>query len=183
MEKSDVVPVGSEVKSANSQTRMGLTQPVKKIPYKFSFTSFLIELLVAYAVTFALLYLIKLANFPYFQILAILAFTASVSPWRFSNTIVLLAIPMVAANFAMSLGYFTYPSIAVCYFSVLAFNERHKKKQIFVLTLIFTIVFGFIVLPAIYDSLASSRKLAYVYLFPLLMLLLRTFVSYTYWII
>ena len=87
--------------------------------------------------------------------LLIVAFTASVSPWRASNLIMMLAIPMVIVNFVMRLGYFTYPSIAICYFSVLAFNERHKKKQLFVMTLILTIVFGFIILPAIYDSLPS----------------------------
>ena len=43
-----------------------IERPVKKIPYKFSVKSFGMEVFVAYAVTFALLYLIKLGYFPYY---------------------------------------------------------------------------------------------------------------------
>jgi len=153
------------------------------VPYKFSFKSYLIELFVAYAVTFALLYFIKLANFPYYELLLVVAFTASVSPWVSSNTLVLLAIPMIFANYFLGLSYFTYPSIAICYFAVLSFNEKHKKKQIFVIIAIFTIIFGFVILPAIYKALPSSSKGAYVYIFPLLMLVIRTVISYGYWVI
>lgn len=43
-----------------------MEETARKVPYKFSFKSFVIELLVAYVVTFSILYFIRLANFPYF---------------------------------------------------------------------------------------------------------------------
>lgn len=49
--------------------------------------------------------------------------------------------------------------------------------------IIFTIVYGMIILPAIYHSLPSQNKIAYVYVFPLMMLILRSILSYSYWFI
>ena len=54
-------------------------------------------------------------------------------------------------------------------------------KQLFVLAIIFTIIYGFIILPAIYSSLES--KVAYFYIFPILVFILRTVVNYCFWII
>jgi hypothetical protein len=95
---------------------------MKKIPFKFSFKSFAIELFIAYSVTFALLYFIKLANFPYFEIILTIAFTASIDPWKSSNILVLVAIPIIIGNYSMNLGFFTYPSIIICYYAVMVFN-------------------------------------------------------------
>jgi hypothetical protein len=126
---------------------------VKKIPYKFSFKSYFIELFVAYSVTFSILYLIQLANFPYYEIILTIAFTISIDPWKSSNIILLLSIPIIIANFFLNLSFFTYPAIVICYYSVMSFNEKHKSKQVFILVLVLTIIYGLIVLPAIYKSL------------------------------
>ena len=96
----------------------------------------------------------------------------------------LVAIGIVFGNYFLNLGYFTYPSIAICYYSVMTFTEKHKKKQLFVIICIFTIIFGIIVLPAIATSLLNQGKLSiYPYIFPVLMIFLRTTVSYVFWII
>lgn len=154
---------------------------MKKVPYKFSFKSLFIELLVAYSVTFVILYFIKLANFPYFEIILTIAFAASIDPWKSSNILVLLAIPILIGNYALNMGFFTYPSILICYYAVMSFNERYKSKQIFVFVLIFTIIFGMIVLPAIYRSMAIKKT--FIYIFPILMFLIRNVLSYSYWAI
>lgn len=157
---------------------------MKRIPYKFSYKSFAIELFIAYAVTFTILYFIRLANFPYFELILIIAFTVAIQPWRSSNLLMLIAIGIVIGNYFLNLSLFTYPSIIICYYSVMVFNENYKKKQLFVLVLIFTLVFGFIVMPAIAKSLNSQGKFSiYPYIFPVLMLLLRTVVSCCYWFI
>lgn len=156
-------------------------EAVRKVPYKFSFKSFVIELLVAYVVTFSILYFIRLANFPYFEIILTIAFTASIEPWKSSNLLLLIAVPIIFANYFLGLSFFTYPSIVICYYAVLSFNERFKSKQLFVLALVFAIIYGLIVLPAIYRSLQT--KLAYFYIFPVLMFLLRSVLSYCYWVI
>ena len=50
--------------------------------------------------------------------------------------------------------------------------------------LIFTMVYGFIILRAISQGLSNQGKLStYTYIFPLLMLILRTLLSYCYWAI
>lgn len=90
-------------------------------------------------------------------------------------------IPIIFANYFLGLSFFTYPSIVICYYAVLSFNERYKSKQLFVLALVFAIIYGLIVLPAIYRSLQT--KLAYFYIFPVLMFLLRSVLSYCYWVI
>jgi hypothetical protein len=152
---------------------------MRKIPYKFSFKSFIIELIVAYSVTFAILYFYRLANFPYFEIILTIAFTASIDPWKSSNILLLIAIPIIIGNYFLNLGFFTYPSIVICYYAVLSFNERYKAKQLFVFTLIFTIIYGLVILPAIYRSIQT--KIAYFYIFPILMFLIRNTLSYCYW--
>ena len=97
-------------------------EPMKKIPFKFSYKSFGIELFMAYVVTFAILYFIRLGNFPYFQIILTIAFTASIEPWKSSNLLLLIAIPIIIGNFCLNLGFLTYPSIIICYYAVMAFN-------------------------------------------------------------
>jgi hypothetical protein len=122
---------------------------------------------VAYSVTFSILYLIQLANFPYYEIILTIAFMMSIDPWRSSSAMLLLAIPITIANYFLNLSFFTYPAIVICYYSVMSFNEKHKSKQVFILVLVLTIIFGLIILPAIYKSL--QIKIAFFYMFPLLM--------------
>ena len=157
---------------------------MKKIPYKFSFKSLLIELVVAYSVTFALLYFIRIAEFPYFELILIIAFTVAVQPWKSSNLLMLIAVGIVFGNHFLGLGVFTYPSIMICYYSVLVFNENHKKKQLFVIMLVLTMVYGFIVLRAIATSLFNQGKIStFAFIFPILMLGIRVTLSYSYWVI
>lgn len=111
--------------------------------------------------------------------LLIIALTLSIDPWQSSNVLMLMAIPIVIGNYFLGLGFFSYPSILICYYAVLAFNERHKRKQLFVFTVLFTVVMGLLAFPAIYQS----RPGAYIYIFPVLMLILRIVVNYCYWII
>lgn len=156
-------------------------EAVRKVPYKLSFKALAIELVVAYVATFAILYFIRLANFPYFEVILTIAFTASIEPWKSSNLLLLVALPVIFANYFLGLSFFTYPSIVICYYAVLSFNERFKSKQLFVLALVFAVIFGLIALPAIYRSLQT--KLAYFYVFPVLMFLLRSVLGYCYWVI
>ena len=95
---------------------------VRRVPYKFSFKSLLLELFIAYIVTFCLLYFIRLAEFPYFELILIIAFTFAIEPWRSSNLLMLITVGIVFGNHFMGLGVFTYPSIAITYYSVLIFN-------------------------------------------------------------
>ena len=169
-----------ETKAEAESEEMG-EAAVRKVPYKFSFKAFLIELVVAYVVTFSILYFIRLANFPYFELILTIAFTASIAPWKSSNLLLLIAVPITFANYFLGLSFFTYPSIVICYYAVLSFNERFKAKQLFVMALVFAIIYGVIVLPAIYRSLQT--KVAYFYVFPVLMFLLRSVLSYCYWVI
>ena len=154
---------------------------VKRVPYKFSFKSYFIELFVAYSVTFSILYLIQLANFPYYEMILTIAFMMSIDPWKSSSIILLLAIPIIIANYLLNLSFFTYPAIVICYYSVMSFNEKHKSKQVFILVLVLTIIYGLIVLPAIHKSL--EIKVAFFYMFPLLMFLIRLVLNYSYWMI
>jgi len=139
---------------------------------------------VAYSVTFALLYFIRLAEFPYFELILIIAFTAAIHPWRSSNLLVLVAIGIVFGNHFLGLGVLTYPSIIICYYSVMVFNESYKKKQLFVIILIFTMIYGFIILKAIASSLFNQGKIStFAFIFPILILILRITLSYSYWVI
>ena len=112
----------------------------------------------------------------------IIAFTFAVHPWKSSNLLMLIAIGIVFGDHFLGLSVFTYPSIIVCYYSVLAFNEKYKKKQLFVFVLVFTLVFAFIAMRAIANSLFNQGKIStYAFIFPLLMLILRTVLNYCYW--
>lgn len=94
----------------------------RKIPYKFSIRSFLIENLVAYALTISILYLLKLATFSYFELILVLALTVSVQPWRLSNLIMVCAIGITIGNVFLGASAFIYPGIFICYLAVTAFN-------------------------------------------------------------
>lgn len=96
----------------------------------------------------------------------------------------LIAVVIVFGNHFLGLGVFTYPSIVICYYSVLVFNENYKKKQLFVIILIFTMVYGFIILRAISTSLFNQGKIStFAFIFPILMLIIRVTMSYSYWVI
>lgn len=96
----------------------------------------------------------------------------------------LIAIAIVFGDHFLNISVFTYPSIIICYYSVLAFNEKYKKKQLFVFVLIFTMVFAFAVMKAIANSLFNQGNItAYVFVFPIFMLILRTTLSCCYWAI
>jgi hypothetical protein len=96
----------------------------------------------------------------------------------------LIAVVIVFGNHFLGLGVFTYPSIVICYYSVLVFNENYKKKQLFVIILIFTMVYGFIILRAIATSLFNQGKIStFAFIFPILMLIIRVTMSYSYWVI
>lgn len=105
----------------------------------------------------------------------------SIDPWKSSSVMLLLAIPIIIANYFLNLSFFTYPAIVICYYSVMSFNEKHKSKQVFILVLVFTIVYGLIILPAIYKSL--EIKIAFFYIFPLLIFFIRLMLNYSYWMI
>jgi hypothetical protein len=34
----------------------------------------------------------------------------------------LIAIPIIIGNYSLNLGFFTYPSIVICYYAVMVFN-------------------------------------------------------------
>lgn len=141
-------------------------------------------MIVAYSVTFAVLYLIRAGEFPYFELILTLALTAAVDPWRSSNLLMLVGTCVVLGNHFLGLSVFTYPSIAIAYYSLLVFNERHKRKQLFVLAAFLLIIFSFLLLPAISNGLKSQGKLStYAFIFPLLMLIARTSLAYFYWLV
>ena len=89
---------------------------------------------------------------------------------------------IIANNFSGT-SILTYPSIFICYLAVVSFNEANKSKILFVFVLAFTLIYGLIVLPAIYNSLADDRKMAFYYVFPLLIFILRTINGICYWFI
>lgn len=96
----------------------------------------------------------------------------------------LVATCVVIGNHFLGLSAFSYPSIAITYYSLLVFNEKHKKKQLFVLGALLLILFSFLLLPAVSDGLRNQGKLTtYAYIFPLLMLVARTTLAYFYWMI
>ncbi len=96
----------------------------------------------------------------------------------------LICLGIVIGNYFLNLSFFTYPSIVICYYAVMVFNQDHKKKQLFVFVLVFTMVFGFILLPVISNSLYDQgKKDTYIWIFPILMLILRSVLSYCYWVI
>ena len=104
----------------------------------------------------------------------IFAFGLSINPYYFSNGLVLTAVVIAIVNNYINMTILTYPSIIICYLAALTFNEKHKIKILFIVVLALYIVFGFVVLPAIYSSLAIDSKIAYFYIFPLLIFIFTT---------
>jgi hypothetical protein len=96
---------------------------VKKIRFKFSFMSYFLEVLIGYGTFVGIMYLIKLGNFPYFELLFIMALTLSMHPWRISSLILPLSgIPIIIVNHYLGLSSLTYIEILICYVGVMAFN-------------------------------------------------------------
>ena len=128
------------------------------------------------------MYLIKATNFPFFLILYIFGLMFSLYPWSRSNVLfVLICLPIIIANYFMSIQILTYPSILICYFTVLIFNEHHKQKILYIPILILTIIWGFIIIPSVYSSLLKfNNPKTFYYVFPIFMWMIRTTLYATY---
>lgn len=118
--------------------------------FQFQIYSYLAEVFIAYGLTIGLMYLIKVSDFPFFLILFVFGLMQSIYPWSFTNIIVLLSCAIIIANYFLKIKVLSYPAILICYFSVLLFNEHHKRKIFFLLVLVATLIWGFIVIPSLY---------------------------------
>lgn len=128
------------------------------------------------------MYLIKVSNFPFFVVLYVFGLMFSISPWSKTNVILpLICLPIIIANFFLGIQILTYPSILLCYFSILIFNEHYKSKLLYIPTLILTILWGFLVIPSVYTSFLNfNNSKGFYYIFPLFMFIIRTTVYIAY---
>ena len=107
----------------------------------------------------------------------------SITPWTTSNLLLITAMIITLANHFLSVTILTYPAIIICYLSTLIFNEEYKVKIIFILVLVLELVYGFALLPGLYNSFPDENKTTFYYIFPIFMFLLRTMVGLLYWMI
>ena len=101
----------------------------------------------------------------------------SITPWSFSNLIMVIAAIIVIANYFLNVSVLSYPAIIICYLSVMMFNERNKEKIMIILVFVMEVAWGFGFLPGLYSAFDSNSKQAFYYLFPLFMLIIRVLVS------
>lgn len=146
--------------------------------------SFLGELVLGYGVTIGLMYLIKVSQFPYFYLLLMFGLMNSVSPWSPSNLIMLVGCGIIIGNFFLGVQVLTFPAILVCYFAVLIFNEHHKHKLLFIVVVVGVLVWGFVVVPALFLQFSNiGNRQGFYYVFPLFIFIIRTFLWVAYrWI-
>lgn len=93
----------------------------------------------------------------------------------------LCAIPIAIVNNYLKTQLLTYPAILFCYGAILLFNEKYKIKILILIILVIQLVFGFLVIPSFYSIFGTKN--IFFYLFPLPMLLVRSFISLLYWLI
>lgn len=83
----------------------------------------MIELLIGYGVFLGIIFLLRLGNFPYFEVLFIIALTLTIHPWKVSNLILpFTGIPMTIINHYLGLSSLSYLKILICYLGTMAFN-------------------------------------------------------------
>jgi len=126
------------------------------------------------------MYLTRLGNFPYYEIIFIIALTASIQPWKVSNLLLFSAIAITICNNYLGLSSLTYFQIIMCYISVVSFNEKHKIKILFIVVLGLILLTGFLILPQMY--IGVKKQVIYYYIFPIIMFLLRSITQLLYWI-
>jgi hypothetical protein len=126
------------------------------------------------------MYLTKVGSFPYYEIIFIIALTASIEPWKISNLLLFCAIAITICNNYMGMNSLTYFQILACYISVLSFNEKHKIKILFIVVLGIILLTGFLILPKLY--LGVNNQVLYYYIFPIFMFVLRSITQILYWI-
>lgn len=107
----------------------------------------------------------------------------SISPWSSTNLLMLTAIIITICNKYLTIGVLTYPSIMIIYFAVMILNEEYKVKIIFILALVLQLAFGFALIPGVYVSFTDDNQDSFFYVFPILMLVLRTMIQLLYWMI
>jgi hypothetical protein len=95
----------------------------------------------------------------------------------------LTAIIITICNKYLTIGVLTYPSIMIIYFAVMILNEEYKVKIIFILALVLQLAFGFALIPGVYVSFTDDNRDSFFYVFPILMLVLRTMIQLLYWMI
>ena len=107
----------------------------------------------------------------------------SITPWSFSNLLLLTGMIITICNNYLNITILTYPAIIICYLSTLIFNEEYKVKLIFILVFVLELAYGFALFPGLYNSFPDENKQAFYYVFPIFMFVLRTMVSLLYWMI
>lgn len=123
------------------------------------------------------MYLNKVVYFPFFEAIMIIIITYSLKPFKFTNIMILLSIPMAIANYSLGIWVLTYPEIIICYFSVYVFTKPAWKNLIWILTTVLYAIFGFIVLASIGAALKSKSKTNLIilyYIYPWLLVIIKT---------
>lgn len=140
-------------------------------------------MVIGYGLLLGILYLAKVLSFPYFEVVLILSLMLTIKPWRTSSLLFLAsAIPITVINHYNGMSTLTYIQILVCYLSILTFNQKHKAKILFIAGIVLEVLFGFMLLPAVFKAIKPNLQIYY-YLFPLLMFLLRSLVQFNYWLV
>jgi hypothetical protein len=147
---------------------------------KFSFLHYLVEILLTYGVLAGVNYLYQLQQLPYFLLLGVFAFFDSLSPFKYEHLLIFLGYPLLVGNSLLGCEYLSYPTVLICYLGVAVFQKRNKLRNllpIYMFVLLF--VYGWIVLPAVYTALPTDFKFVYLYIFPVLDLLVELLLDMT----
>lgn len=64
---------------------------------------------IGYCLTIGFMYLTRVANFPFFELIAIIVVSLSIKPVQVSNLFSLLSVPMAIANYNLGVWILTYP--------------------------------------------------------------------------
>ena len=139
--------------------------------------------MVAIGITIGIMFLLRVAPFPYFESLFIAGMFRTIQPLGGTGSLIMVcSICILIVNYYLNVRILSYSSAVICYTSVYFFKEKHKKNILWVGVFAVYVGCSFMI-GAIYNAFKTSDKYIFYYIFPIVMLLMKVIVGLLFWII